>query len=51
MRLDHDFFCIPSSKKPKAKKASASTGSVEERRKEDGEEDEVGVYISLQSYY
>ncbi|KAH0986430.1 hypothetical protein GBA52_013607 [Prunus armeniaca] len=47
MRLDHDFFCIPSSKKPskkpKAKKASASTGSVEERRKEDGEEDEVGA--------
>ncbi|KAI5332850.1 hypothetical protein L3X38_022979 [Prunus dulcis] len=43
MRLDHDFFCIPSSKKPKAKKASASTGSVEERSKEDGEEDEVGA--------
>lgn len=43
MRLDHDFFCTQPSKKPKPKKASVSTGSVEERR-EDGEEVEVGVY-------
>lgn len=43
MHLDHDFFCIHSPKKSNAKKASASTAPVEERRKEDGEEDEVGV--------
>ncbi|XP_050112527.1 putative callose synthase 8 [Malus sylvestris] len=42
MRLDHDFFCIQPSKKPKPKKASVSTGSVEERR-EDGEEVEAGA--------
>lgn len=50
MRLDHDFFCIHSSTKSNAKKASVSTDPGEERRNEDGEEDEVGVY-HISSYY
>ncbi|XP_062011839.1 putative callose synthase 8 isoform X2 [Rosa rugosa] len=43
MRLDHDFFFTDSPTKSNAKNASASTAPVEERRKEDEEEDEVGV--------
>ena len=48
MCLDHDFFCIHTPTKSNAKNASASTAPVEDRREEDGEEDEVGVcYIAL----
>lgn len=50
MRLDHDFFYVHSSTKSNAKKDSVSTSPVEDRRNEDGEEDEVGVYF-ISSYY
>ncbi|KAG2676273.1 hypothetical protein I3760_12G045500 [Carya illinoinensis] len=40
MHLDHNFFCVQPSKKPKAKNAPVSHSTVEERRKQEGNKDE-----------
>lgn len=46
MRLDHNFFCVQPSKKPKAKNAPVSHSTVEEREKQEGNKDEeLGVDI------
>lgn len=46
MRLDHNFFCVQTSKKTKAKNAPVSHSTVEEREKQEGNKDEeLGVDI------
>jgi callose synthase len=44
MRLDHNFFCVQPSNKPKAKKAPVSHDTVEDRRKsEENKDEELGA--------
>ena len=44
MRLDHNFFCVQPSSKPKAKKTPVSHNTVEERmNREVNEDEELGV--------